>query len=62
MKKSELILLIESCVKRILIEDTYADIRKEAPNYLRTRERSKKTKGSQLVHINEDGELIFKTK
>ena len=53
--------LLESYIFYIFGEATYKDLRRDAPNYLRIRQKSKDTPGSKYITIDEDNILYFKT-
>jgi hypothetical protein len=54
-------LLMESNLITILGEKSYKDLRRDAPHYLRTRDRSKQTPGSRFQSIDEKNVVHFKT-
>lgn len=53
--------LIEANMLNILGEKTYKDLRRDAPNYLRVRDKSKKTPGSRYQYIDENNVIHFIT-
>jgi len=53
--------VIDHYFKDILGEATYKDLRRDAPNYLNIRTKSKKTKGSRYQDIDENGIVRFRT-
>ena len=58
---SQVDFLIESNLIGILGEKSYKDLRRDAPNYLRTRDKSRKTPGSKFQSINDKNICHFKT-
>ena len=54
-------IIVDDTMLHILGEKTYKDLRRDAPNYLRIRDKSKKTPGSRYIEIDEDNIIHFKT-
>lgn len=57
----ELNKILEAYAKYIFGEDTYRDLRRDAPNYLRIRDKSKQTPGSKYHKIDKDNIMYFTT-
>jgi len=62
MKKSQLKILIRETIREVLKEVDYKKLRKDAPNYLNTRVKSKQTPGSIYQGITDNGYIKFITK
>lgn len=53
--------IVEGNLIHILGEKTYKDLRRDAPNFLRIRDKSRQTPGSTYVGIDENNIIAFKT-